>query len=142
MVVDANVLLYSVNAEARHHVASVEWLETALSGTRPVLFPWTSVLAFLRVSTSRSAFSDPYSVEEAFEFVEGWITAPPSRVVEPGALHFERVRGMLSGIGAGGNLTTDAHLAAIAIEYGVPIVSFDNDFDRFEGVDRFQPGTG
>lgn len=142
MVVDANVLLYAVDEGARHHAESRRWLEAALSGAEPVLFPWLTNLAFLRIATSRAAFTRPLSAEEAFAYLEEWIATPPAEVVEPGSGHLKRVRALLSGVGTAGNLTNDAHLAAIAIEHGVPIVSFDNDFDRFEGVARFQPGMG
>ena len=33
-------------------------------------------------------------------------------------------------------LCTDAHLAALAIANGWRLVSFDRDFERFEGVER------
>jgi predicted nucleic acid-binding protein len=40
-----------------------------------------------------------------------------------------------------GNKTTDAHLAALAIEHGVSLGPFDRDFDRFEGLsfERLKP---
>lgn len=44
---------------------------------------------------------------------------------------------MLSRTGAGGNLTNDAHLAALATEHRAGIVSYDPDFARFGiGWDR------
>ena len=36
--------------------------------------------------------------------------------------------------GSAGNLTHDAHLAAVAIEHGAMLVSFDNDFAGFAGL--------
>jgi predicted nucleic acid-binding protein len=41
---------------------------------------------------------------------------------------------LLIGAGTAGNLTTDAHLAAIAIEHGATLASFDRDFIRFAGL--------
>ena len=41
---------------------------------------------------------------------------------------------LLRSAGVAGNLTTDAHLAALAIEHGATVLSFDRDFARFEGV--------
>lgn len=139
MIVDANVLLYAIDVDARHHAASRRWLEEALSGSRPVLLPWVSLLAFLRVSTSRSVFADPLDVERALGFVQEWLDTPCAVVPHPGAQHASRMAALLTPIGAGGNLTTDAHIAALALENGVPVVSFDNDFDRFEGVERVEP---
>ena len=42
---------------------------------------------------------------------------------------------VLSALGSAGNLTTDAHLAALCIEHGAALASFDRDFLRFEGLE-------
>ena len=39
-----------------------------------------------------------------------------------------------------GNLATDSHLAALALEHGADIVSYDRDFARFPGVQHRLPG--
>jgi predicted nucleic acid-binding protein len=75
----------------------------------------------------------PLSVDEAMDRVDARLSAPPAVVVEPTADHGRIVRGLLHGIGVGGNLVNDAHLAALAIEHRCTIVSFDHDFDRFDG---------
>jgi predicted nucleic acid-binding protein len=36
--------------------------------------------------------------------------------------------------GVHGNLVTDAHLAALAIEHGLTLCSTDGDFARFSGL--------
>lgn len=141
MLVDSNVLIYAAYTRARHHDVAKRWLESALSGSDPVLFTWVSLLGFVRISTNRSAFVSPLSTTRAFEYVDEWLAAPPATIAEPGARHGTLLKQLLSPIGSAGNLTTDAHLAAIAVEHGVPIVSFDNDFDRFEAVERLQPGN-
>jgi predicted nucleic acid-binding protein len=41
------------------------------------------------------------------------------------------MRDLISPLGTGGNLTSDAHLAALAIEHGAELCSTDNDFARF-----------
>jgi uncharacterized protein len=46
---------------------------------------------------------------------------------------------LLKSTGSAGNLTTDAHLAALAIEHGAVVLTFDRDFARFEGVRRTLP---
>ncbi len=48
-------------------------------------------------------------------------------------------RGLLSPLGAAGNLTSDAHLAALAIEHGAELCSTDVDFSRFSGVQWIDP---
>jgi predicted nucleic acid-binding protein len=41
------------------------------------------------------------------------------------------LRQVLRRVGAGANLVSDGHLAALAIEHRAAIVSYDDDFDRF-----------
>jgi predicted nucleic acid-binding protein len=42
--------------------------------------------------------------------------------------------GLLERLGTAGNLTADAHLAALAIEYQAELHSTDADFSRFSGL--------
>lgn len=138
-MVDANVLLYASDRESAHHESSVQWLDAALSGLEPVYFPWLSLLAFIRLSTSRSAVMAPISAEDAFDQVDSWLSAPPSVVPTPDALHSRRMRALIAATGTGGNLTNDAYLGALSIQYDTPVISFDIDFQRFVGVDWHKP---
>jgi len=45
----------------------------------------------------------------------------------------------LEGLGAAGNLTTDAHLAVLAMERGYVLYSTDADFGRFAGLRWVDP---
>jgi uncharacterized protein len=137
-LVDANVLLYAVNSSALHHERSRRWLDGALSGGDTVAFAWIALLAFLRLSTKRELFPAPLTVEQAMDRVDAWLGAAPAVVVEPTPRHATIVRSLLSPLGAGGNLVSDAHLAALAVEHRCGIVSFDNDFSRFPNV-RWEP---
>lgn len=138
-VVDANVLLYAVNEDADRHEASRRWLDGALSGRDTVGFAWIALLAFVRLSTKAELFPAPLSPEAALDRVEAWLQAPPAVVLEPTVDHPRVLRRLLHDLGAGGNLVNDAHLAALAVQHRCTIVSFDNDFDRFEGVRREAP---
>lgn len=137
-LVDANILLYAVNEDARHHHRSREWLDAALSGEDTVAFAWIALLAFLRLATKDELFPRPLSLDEAMDRVDAWLVVPPAVVVEPTVEHARLVRDLLRPLDVGGNLVNDAHLGALAIEHRCEIVSFDNDFDRFEGV-RWSP---
>lgn len=133
-IVDVNVLLYAVNASSVHHRQARRWLDDALGGPEPVGFTWTVVLAFLRLATHRAIFDRPLTVTEAAEVVRDWLGRPGAMVVEPSARHLDLVAGLLQSTGTAGNLVADAHLAAIAVELGAAIISFDTDFQRFVGV--------
>ena len=141
-LVDANVLLYAVNVDAERHDGSRRWLDAALSGRETIAFAWVVVLAFLRLSTRVGLFPSPLRPDDAMDRVEAWLAAAPSVIVEPTAGHSRVMRDLLRGPGTGGNLINDAHLAALAVEHRCVIVSFDRDFDRFDGVQRFAPDSG
>jgi hypothetical protein len=55
-------------------------------------------------------------------------------VISPTVRHATVLRELLKPLGTAGNLTSDAHLAALAIEHGATLYSFDSDFARFTGL--------
>lgn len=138
-LVDANVLLYAVNRDARHHERSRRWLDEALSGGGTVAFSWVALLAFVRLTTKVGLFPAPLTIGEAMDRVDAWLGVPAAVVVEPTVEHLRILRGLLEAVGSGANLVNDAHLAALAVEHRGTIVSFDNDFDRFPGVRWQEP---
>jgi hypothetical protein len=64
---------------------------------------------------------------------------PNVDIVEPGPRHAEILFRLLRQVGVAGNLTTDAHLAALAIEHQAQLASTDHDFARFPGLRWFNP---
>ena len=114
MLLDLNVLLYAVNEDAPHHARARRWLEETLSGTETVAFSWSAILGFLRLSTRASVFPKPLSVDDAFAAIRGWLAQPCATVIDPGERHLAVLEGLLRPLGTGGNLTSDAHLAALA----------------------------
>ena len=133
-IVDANVLVYAADEDSPHHATARSWLKEALDGHRALGFAWMVLLAFLRLSTQANAFAHPLTVEEATDLLERWLGQPSAVRVEPGSRHMALVRGLLLEVGTAGNLVGDAHLAALALEHGAEVVSFDPDFGRFAGV--------
>lgn len=133
-LIDANVLLYAVNRDAERHELARRWLDDALSGNETVAFSWVALLAFVRLATKTSLFPQPLAIDEAMDRVDAWLAAPPAVVVEPTIDHARILRDLLRPLGAGGNLVSDAHLAALAVEHRCTVVSFDHDFSRFDDV--------
>lgn len=140
-IVDANVLLYAVNERSEQHDVAKAWLDQALSGRETVGFSWMVLLAFVRLTTHPAVFPDPLSIRDAAAIVRAWLAQPTAVVVEATARHVDVLEGLLSDLGTAGNLVNDAHLAALAIEHGADIVSFDVDFSRFEGIRWLTPGV-
>ena len=140
-LVDANVLLYAINRDARQHASARHWLDEALSGGARVAFCWAVLLAFLRLSTNGRIFDEPLSVSEAITQAEDWLAQPSAVVVEPTARHLGIVQQLLAPLETGGDLVNDAHLAALAIEHRCTVVSYDTDFLCFQGVKLETPTT-
>lgn len=138
-LVDVNLLLYAVNEDAPHHARARAWLEAQLSGTETTAFAWTVLLAFLRLSTRPLVFPRPLAPEEALAIVRSWLAQPHVAVLDPGERHIETLGRLLAGLGTAGNLTSDAHLAALAIEHGAELCSADSDFARFPGLRWLNP---
>ncbi len=141
-LVDANVLLYAVNEAEPRHAEARAWLDTSLSDTEAVGFAWVVLLAFVRLSTKAGLFPRPLSVDAATRIVRLWVGEGPGIVVEPTARHLDVLASLLRESGTGGNLVSDAHLAALAVEHDATIVSYDRDFQRFAGVRWSEPGLG
>jgi toxin-antitoxin system PIN domain toxin len=134
MLTDVNLLLYAIDASSPPHRAARRWLEERLSGTETFAFAWAVLLAFLRLSTSPRVFEAPLAPAEAFDLLDGWLARPNSTVVHPTERHAAILRELLLPLGTAASLTSDAHLAALAIEHGAELCSSDSDFSRFARV--------
>lgn len=133
-LVDLNLLLYAIDEEAPVHGRAKAWLEEALSGTEELGFAWVVLLGFVRLTTNPAVFEAPLGADEALDIVDGWLAQPVATVVDPSERHARNLRELLAPLGTAGNLTTDAHLAALAIEHGAELCSRDADFSRFAGL--------
>ena len=93
-----------------------------------------SLLGFVRIVTNPRVMSAPLTPSAAFDQIDEWLAQPPATIIQPGRRHLAICRQLLEASGTAGNLTTDAHLAALAIENGATLASFDGDFHRFSGL--------
>jgi predicted nucleic acid-binding protein len=84
-------------------------------------------------------FSRPLSSEAAWTITEQWLTAPNCWIPESSERTARILGTLIKDLEIRGNLITDAQLAAIAIEHGVPVVSVDSDFARFDAVRWINP---
>ena len=131
ILIDVNLLIYAVNKDAAPHRKAKTWLEKTLTGGESVGLSWSVLLAFLRLTTRSGVFRKPLAVSAALDLVDAWLTVPTVVVVESSNQHSRILRTLLAHLGTGGNLTSDAHLATLAIEHGAELYSSDADFARF-----------
>jgi uncharacterized protein len=131
---DVNLLLYAVNADSPQHKAARSWIESAFASAGGIAFCWPALLGFLRLATRTGIFSQPLTVEQALEVVDAWLEHPAARVIAPTERHAALLSGLLLARGRGGNLVSDAHIAALAIENGAELGTFDRDFEQFAGL--------
>jgi toxin-antitoxin system PIN domain toxin len=136
---DVNILLSLVDENSLNHSRVRAWWEEAMSSDEPIGFAWVALLGFLRISTSTPAFPNPLSPELALAIIDQWLSAATSVVIQPTERHAEILRDLITSVGTAGNLTTDAHIAALAIEYDAEVCSADRDFGRFPGLRWLNP---
>ncbi|HMR97440.1 MAG TPA: PIN domain-containing protein [Microthrixaceae bacterium] len=139
MIVDANILLYAVDDRSPWHAMAREWMETHLNGHQRVGLPWESLGAFVRISTNPRAVSDPLTPQEAWDHVTRWLDAPAAWVPERGTSFGAILGRLVLTHDLRGPLISDAMLAALCLEHGVPIVSADSDFARFTELTWIDP---
>ena len=139
IVPDINILAHAYNSDSPRHQAARAWWERTLSQPRPVGMPWATVLGFIRIMTHRGILENPMRVADAIRRVRAWLEHPRIQILAPGKRHGEILFHLLEHLGTAGNLTTDAHLAALAIEYQAELVSTDADFARFPSLRWFNP---
>jgi toxin-antitoxin system PIN domain toxin len=139
ILIDANLLIYAIDRDAPHHKAARKWVEGAFSGSVTVGLSWAVILAFLRLTTRPGILRKPMAPETSLEFIDQWLSLPVVEIVIPGDRHWPVFRNLLQAAGTAGNLTSDAHLAALAIERGATVFSADNDFGRFPGLRHVNP---
>lgn len=134
ILVDANLLVYARVSDFAEHDAARAWLDGRLNGRVGVALPWASLLAFVRLVTNPRIFREPLSLGRAWAQVEEWLDVPVTWTPEPTDRHRHLLASLLPLTTGRSNLVPDAHLAALAMEYGLVLCSSDPDFARFPNL--------
>lgn len=134
ILVDANLLLYAEDSLAEPHTGAREWWDSRLSGSDLVALCWPVLNAFVRIGTNPRLHQRPLTLKEAVGRVQSWFEQPCVRLIQPTDQHWTIFQQMLRGGNAVGNLVSDAHLAALAVEHNCILQSTDADFSRFRGL--------
>jgi len=130
-LLDNNVLISAFRSDLEHHVVAKSWLEDALnSGVALRHFPTVEV-GFLRVVTHPKVFNPPSTMAEASGFLRVLCEAPNVEIVPWTPSCRGRLLALCSELSLSGNDCNDALLAAVALEKGLRMVTFDRGFQRF-----------
>jgi toxin-antitoxin system PIN domain toxin len=139
ILVDANLLLYAEDSLSEHHETARIWWDAQLSGTDPVGLCWPVLSAFIRIGTNARLHQRPLTLKEAVERVQSWLNQACVQLVLPTDQHWACFQQMLRNGNAVGNLVSDAHLAALAVEHNCVLQSTDSGFSRFRGLKWTNP---
>jgi hypothetical protein len=134
IIPDLNLLVYAYNESAPLHPKARAFWERSLSRDLPIGLPWAVILGFVRLTTHPRVLTEPLSPADALDRVDAWFSRSAVRILEPGPQHLVIVRRLFEATGVAASLTTDTHLAALAIENQAELCSNDSDFGRFPGL--------
>ena len=136
---DVNLLVYAYNEAAPSHAAARAWWESVLNQDKPVGLAWAVGFGFIRLVTHPAVLRTPLPATDAIDCVDQWFACEGVTPVEPGPRHLAIVRTLVDATGVAASLTTDTHLAALAIEHRTELHSNDPDFERFPGLRLHNP---
>lgn len=134
IVPDVNLLIYAYDRSSGFHPRAKQWWEQCLSGSEVIGIAWVAALGFLRLITNPRVFENPMPVRMATGIVQSWLVRPQVQMIQAGSPHADILFPLLNQLGTAANLTTDAHLAALSIEYQAILHTTDTDFARFPGL--------
>ena len=129
---DVNVLVHAHNTESVVHSRARQWWEGCLAGSEGIGLAWAALLGFIRLTTNRKIVAHPLRVNVVMRRIESWLDLPHVHLAQPSDSHFVRLRTELERLGTAANLTTDAHLAVLAMERGYVLYSTDADSRAFQ----------
>ena len=137
---DVNVLVAAHRAAVPRHEEARAWLVSALAGEEAMALCLPVLSGLLRVATSHRVFAPPSTHDEVFAFITHLAAHPATIWVNPGRGHLRLLEELCRAADARGDLVSDAIIAALAIEAGATVVTYDRDFSRFSDVLWATPG--
>lgn len=131
---DVGVLLSAMIERSPHHETCRRHLEQLRRDDRPHALADLVLAAVVRIATNPKLFRPTPTPKDAFTFVEALRQHPRAATIAPGARHWKIFRDLVVEAGIRGPDTTDAYLAALAVESGCEWWTIDRGFSRFSGL--------
>jgi len=136
---DINLLVFALDRQSPHHAPSAAWWNTCLAASKPVCIPWLVILGVVRILGNSKIYQRPTPPDVLLGQIEKWLALPHIHLVDLATGHLNTLRRLLKVTGVAGSLSSDAHLAAIAIDRNLTLYSNDSDFGRFPGLSWINP---
>lgn len=137
---DANVLLYASNESSEFHARAQVFLNDRQADSDILCLTWPVLMAFQRIATHPSIFSNPMSAETAWGNVQQLLKLPRARVIQETASFALDYAEVSKSAGIYGNLVPDAHIATILRQHGVRrFYTADTDFKKFGFLEVVNP---
>ena len=111
--VDVNVLLYASDQTSPRYDEAIQFLLNRASDPELFCICWSTLMAYIRISTHSSIFSHPLSPKEALENIENLLKQPRVRVLSEDDGFLTIYRKVSGNFPVRGNLVPDAYLAAL-----------------------------
>ena len=104
--------------------------------------PWSVATGFVRLTTHPRVLAAPVSPAEAVRRLRRVFGYGHVEPLNPGPEHLAHLQRCLDAAGVGGEVVTDADIAALAMEYQAVVHPTDADFGRFPGLRWRNPLKG
>jgi uncharacterized protein len=138
--VDVNILLYASDASSPLHPKAHGFLDQCARQREVFCLAWTTLMAYLRMSTHPAIFARPLQPDEAMRNVDALLRLPHCRVITEDEGFWSSYLELTSVVPTRGNLVPDAHLAAILLRNGVTtLYTHDRDLRKFPFLDVRDP---
>ena len=137
---DANILLYASDESSEFHARAQVFLNDRKEDSDILCLTWPVLMAFQRIATHPSIFSNPMSAETAWGNVQQLLKLPRARVIQETASFALDYAEVSKSAGIYGNLVPDAHIATILRQHGVRrFYTADTDFKKFGFLEVVNP---
>lgn len=138
--IDANLLLYASDTSSPEHSVASRFLASRASDPDLLCLTWPTVMAYQRIATHPSLFSQPLDPSDAWKNIQSLLSLPRTRIITEEAGFAEDYLTVTDNVIARGNLVPDAHIATILRQHGVRrIYTADTDFRKFAFLEVINP---
>ncbi len=127
---DVSVILAGFRADHVHHALARPFLEDARSGRAVLGLADVALAGVVRLATNPRVFVRPDTTAAVLDYLDVLLEAP-AQLLLAGRSQWSRFAELCRHLQLRGNLVPDAYLAALALEQGAELVTFDRGFGRY-----------